>query len=95
MSIFDDRWNAVHELFMAKIIPWFDVPGIDVLYHGIKINRDQLKIGDRTIDVIDGNTTFCIWDGDLRYDHGAYDQIEVTETRILNDFKVYKNLLIG
>lgn len=91
MSIYTDRWNAVHGLFMTKIIPAFDDAKCDVLYDGQVITRDNLIIGDK-IEVVIDNCAYCIYNPDPDYDEGAYDLIEVTEKRIRGQFKIYKRI---
>lgn len=92
MSIYTDRWNAVHELFMDHIVPAFDDPSVDVLFDGQQIFRDQLIIVDQLIEVVIGNCTYTLYNGDPEYDEGAYDLISDTEKRIRSNFKIYKRI---
>lgn len=96
MSIYTDRWNSVHELFMTKIVPAFDDPTIDVLFDGQKIERTQLIIGDQLIEVeIQGDRSHCtytIYNGDLELDEGVYDPETDTAERIRRDFKLYRRI---
>lgn len=92
MSIYADRWNAVHALFVDKILPAFDMPNVDVVFEGEKIIRDQLVIADGQITVKVENCTYCVYNGDPAYDEGAYDTEEVTAKNIRSLFKLYSTI---
>lgn len=91
MSIYTDRWNAVHELFMTKIVPALDDPTCDVLFDGQKIERCELIIDER-ISIVIENCTYVIYNPDPDFDEGAHDTIEETAQRIRRDFKIYKRI---
>lgn len=92
MSIYTDRWNAVHELFMDHIVPAFDDPTCDVLFEGQLLTRDQLVIDDQLIEIVIDNCTYVVYNGDPEFDEGAYDLQADTAKRIRKQFKIYKRI---
>lgn len=92
MNIYDARWNAVKALFNDKIIPAFDMPGVDVVYIGERITKEQLIVADDYIAVKIDNCMYYVYNRDSECDEGAYDNIAKTSARIRYEFKLYSTI---
>lgn len=93
-NIYECRWIGVLHLFNKKIMPLFDLDGVEVLFDGIRINKENVFIDliNKTIDVKIGNCSYCVYNGDITHDEGAHDTIGVTCAKIREDFVAYRRV---
>jgi hypothetical protein len=89
--MYEARWSAVSH-FVNKILIPNMVDDVQAEYCGMEFDRNSILLDeeDQTFCIVQGNSIFEIYNGDVDHDEGAHDTILVTRNRLENEFKLYK-----
>jgi hypothetical protein len=97
MNIYEKRWNIVYK-FAKKLKDLYDTGNYIIMENGvyldssfqIELDVDELYFGFKT-----DNCRYMIYEGNLDWDHGAYDTIKATKERLshIKSFKLEEILL--
>jgi hypothetical protein len=67
------RWNAAVKLFQG-LISSAKIHNAQIMFDGLIITPNQIKITDRTIEIVQDNCTFLMFIADPDIDNGLYDK---------------------